>query len=101
MNHTVKIAVTVPARTLRSVEAARRRLGRSRSSIVAEALDAWLRSRSVEERDREYLAGYERIPEPEEGDVAAAIMASWDSWEPARARPRAAKKTTSGRQRRS
>ena len=81
MNHTSKIAVTVPSGTLRSVEVTRRRLGRSRSSIVTEALNAWLAARSASEGDRAYLAGYERVPEPEEPEISAAIMATWDTWD--------------------
>lgn len=89
-NHTQKIAVTVPARTLRQVEAARRRLNRSRSSVVTEALETWLAQRSSATSDREYLAGYERFPEPEEAALAVAIVSSWDAWEPSPARrPRA------------
>ena len=96
-NHTVKVAVTVPANTLRSVETLRKRLGRSRSSVVTEALKAWLVARSVEDRDREYLAGYERLPEPEEPELASAVMASWDSWDDAAPR----KRRTAVRRRRS
>ncbi len=87
MNHTLKFAVTVPARTFHGIESARKRMRRSRSSIVAEALEAWLGSHTMERRDRAYLAGYERIPEPEEPQLAAALLASWDAWddEPTRA----------------
>jgi hypothetical protein len=79
--HTMKIAVSLPERTMRGVEIARKRFGRTRSSIVAEALDAWLAAHSTDERDRRYLEGYERWPEPEDGAIAAAVMGSWDSWE--------------------
>ncbi len=79
--HTMKIAVSLPERTLRGVEIARKRFGRTRSSIVAEALEAWLAVHSTEERDRRYLEGYKRWPEPDEGTVAAAVMNTWDSWE--------------------
>lgn len=86
-SHTCKVAVTVPAQTLHRVEATRKRLRRSRSSVVAEALDAWLRARATDDRDRAYLAGYERVPEPEAGEISAAVLATWDSWEtPARRR---------------
>jgi hypothetical protein len=79
-SHT-KIAVTVPARTLRGVEAQRKRLGRTRSSIVAEALEAWLHRQGLDERDRAYLAGYRRVPEADDADVAAAVIAIWDAWD--------------------
>lgn len=89
--HTTKVAVSVPASTFRSVEAKRKRLGRSRSSIVAEALDAWLRSSGADDEDARYLAGYERFPEPEDAAAAVAVMETWDDWRgtPARSkRPR-------------
>ena len=79
----MKIAVSIPAETLRGVELARKRLARTRSSVVAEALDAWLRARAVGEEDRRYLEGYARQPEPEAGAIAAVVMASWDAWEEA------------------
>jgi hypothetical protein len=67
----------VPAKTLRAIELERRRLGRSRSSVVAEALDVWLEARSAGDQDRRYLEGYALHPEPEEAPVAAAVMAAW------------------------
>jgi hypothetical protein len=78
--HTAKIAVSLPAKTLRSVEVIRARLGRSRSSVVAEALEAWLRGRTATAEDLRYLEGYGRFPEPAESSVAAAIMETWDDW---------------------
>ncbi|MCL2779768.1 MAG: ribbon-helix-helix protein, CopG family [Polyangiaceae bacterium] len=78
--HTMKIAVSLPAKTLRSVEATRRRLGRSRSSVVAEALESWLEGHTSATEDARYLEGYARYPEPDDGAVAAAVMATWDDW---------------------
>jgi hypothetical protein len=81
-NHTAKIAVSLPAATLRSVETARRKLGRSRSSVVAEALEAWLKAHAVDDRDRVYLEGYARSPETDEFDaVAFAAISSWGPWD--------------------
>jgi len=86
MKSTTKVAVSIPVATLRSVEQERRRLHRSRSAIVAEALEAWLRARAVGVADRRYIAGYLRRPEtPEEVAASEAIameaMASWEPWE--------------------
>ena len=97
-SHTAKIAVSVPAKTLRSVETARRRLGRTRSSVVVEALDSWLAAQAEGSADRAYLEAYTRQPEPAENEVAAAIVSTWAPWEdasnvpPARARPGTAPK---------
>jgi len=78
--------VSIPLATLRSVEQARRRLRRSRSAVVAEALEEWLRARAASAADRRYVAGYLRHPEtPEEVAASEAIameaMASWEPWE--------------------
>jgi hypothetical protein len=96
-NHTAKIAVTVPIQTLRAVETTRRRLARSRSSVVAEALRDWLSARSSADQDRQYLEGYEKFPEPAEADVAAMVMASWDSWDDGRVVAPAKRSRKSGR----
>ncbi len=80
----MKIAVSLPAKTLRSVELARKRLGRSRSSVVAEALEAWLRQHSANDEDRRYLEAYSRIPEPSDDSVATAVVATWDDWSDAK-----------------
>ena len=86
MKSTAKVAVSIPVATLRSVEQERRRLRRSRSAIVAEALEAWLRARAVGVADRRYISGYLRHPEtPEEVAASEAIameaMAAWEPWE--------------------
>jgi metal-responsive CopG/Arc/MetJ family transcriptional regulator len=86
MNRTAKVAVSLPADILRSVERVRRKLGKSRSAVVAEALDDWLRARELSEADRRYVRGYARIPEaPEEiaatDAIAADAMAGWEPWE--------------------
>lgn len=44
MSTVAKVAVSLPVETLRGLEAMRRRLGRSRSALVAQAIDEWLAS---------------------------------------------------------
>jgi metal-responsive CopG/Arc/MetJ family transcriptional regulator len=79
---TAKIAISMPLATLRSLEHARRRLGRSRSALITEAVEAWLHAREVSEADRQYVEGYLRRPEPsrEAASIAAAAVAAWESW---------------------
>ena len=81
-----RIAVTVPRRTLTALEQARRRTRRSRSSLVAEALDAWLRRGAMDAEDQGYVRGYLRVPEraDEAGAIAAAAVASWEPWDDSR-----------------
>jgi ribbon-helix-helix CopG family protein len=79
-----KIAVTVPTETYAVVERLRRRLGKSRSAVVALALEEWVRGVDLAEADRRYVEGYLRTPEAvdEIGAVAAQATSSWSSWSP-------------------
>lgn len=77
------MTVSVPATTLAAVERARRRLRKTRSAVVSEALAEWLRAQDVSGEDRRYAEAYLRVPE---GDVAGEAIASgsvaeWDRWE--------------------
>jgi hypothetical protein len=84
-----KIAVTVPTETYSIVERLRLRLGKSRSAVVALALEDWIRSADLAEADRRYVEGYLRVPEAvaEIGAVAAQAISSWDSWSPGEPSP--------------
>lgn len=79
-----KIAVTVPTETYAVVERLRRRLGKSRSAVVALALEEWVRAADLAEADRRYVEGYLRTPEAvdEIGAVAAQATSYWGSWSP-------------------
>ncbi len=78
-----KIAVSVPRATLASVEKERHRVGRSRSSVVSEALDEWLKARLPDDRELRYARGYLKHPEADADSVAvaAAAVAAWEPWE--------------------
>ena len=84
MTEFTKIAVTVPTETYAVVERLRRRLGKSRSAVVALALEEWVRSANRAEADRRYVEGYLRVPET--GDEIAAVAAQatshWAAWAP-------------------
>ncbi|HEX3759973.1 MAG TPA: hypothetical protein VHW23_14760 [Kofleriaceae bacterium] len=79
-----KIAVTVPTETYAVVERLRRQLGKSRSAVVALALEEWIRSIDLAEADRRYVEGYLRTPEAvdEIGAVAAQATSHWYRWSP-------------------
>jgi hypothetical protein len=79
-----KIAVTVPTETYAVVERLRRRLGKSRSAVVALALEEWIRGVDLAEADRRYVEGYLRTPEAvdEIDAVAAQATSYWYSWSP-------------------
>jgi len=82
-----KIAVTVPTATYTVVERLRRRLGKSRSAVIALALEDWIRATDVSDDDRRYAEAYARIPESpaalaEIRAVAAEGTSHWQTWEP-------------------
>lgn len=60
------------------------RLGRSRSSLIREALEHYLVDESEAEIDRQIIEGYTRIPQTEEEDAwaraAATRMLAEERW---------------------
>jgi metal-responsive CopG/Arc/MetJ family transcriptional regulator len=77
------VTVSVPATTLAAVERARRRLRKTRSAVVSEALAEWLRSQDVHDEDRRYAEAYLRVPEGDAATeaIAAGSVGEWDRWE--------------------
>jgi metal-responsive CopG/Arc/MetJ family transcriptional regulator len=71
----VKLVVSVPEQLLQRVERVRKELGRSRSSVVAEALAFWLGHSDDERRARLYQEGYLRDPYTRE-EIAAVDRAA-------------------------
>jgi metal-responsive CopG/Arc/MetJ family transcriptional regulator len=83
MKSVAKVAVSIPADTLKSLERVRARLRKTRSGAVTEAIERWLRAEEVGDEERRYLEGYLRHPErgEEVAKVAAAAAATWEPWE--------------------
>ena len=82
-----KIAVTVPTATYTVIERLRRRMGKSRSAVVALALEEWIRTADISDDDRRYAEAYVRIPESpaalaEIRALAAQATSHWQTWEP-------------------
>ena len=78
-----KVTVSVPAGTLATLERVQRRLGKTRSALVSEALAEWLRTQDVPDADRRYAEAYLRQPEAaaESEATAAGAVAEWSRWE--------------------
>lgn len=78
-----KVAVSLPAKTLRRLESARKRLGKSRSRAVSEAIECWLDAQAVGAGDRRYVQAYLEHPESadERAAIAGAAMSGWERWE--------------------
>jgi hypothetical protein len=78
-----KIAISLPPKTFAALERKRRELKKSRSAIVAEALDAFFTGASLTDEERRYVAGY--VAHPEDSREADAITAAsaWGEWDEA------------------
>ncbi len=83
MKKAAKVAVSIPAETLAALERLRRKRGQSRSSAVAEAIEAWLKASDLGEADRRYAEAYLRDPEAVEESAAIAekVVTGWEPWE--------------------
>ena len=67
MQTTVKVAVSLPKAQYKVAEKRRRILHVSRSAMVREALQQWLRNLEEQEAVRQYIEGYQRHPESTKG----------------------------------
>jgi metal-responsive CopG/Arc/MetJ family transcriptional regulator len=70
-----KVAVSLPVPLYRALERERRRLGKSRSAVLQEALRDWLRRGVQADLVRDYQAGYRARPEGERDAEAALATA--------------------------
>jgi hypothetical protein len=80
----------VPTKTYAAVERLRRRLGKSRSAVVALALGQWAHSADSADADRAYIEGYLRIPEAVDQISAVAAQVTSRGRRP---RPKAQKRS--------
>jgi metal-responsive CopG/Arc/MetJ family transcriptional regulator len=83
MDRTAKIAISLPGSVLQKLERARRSLGKSRSAVIREAIEHWLRCSEIDPAEQQYIQGYLRHPEQTEqtAAVAASVIAGWEEWE--------------------
>lgn len=84
MEHSVKTAISLPAQTYQRAEAVRKKAGKSRSELYAQALDGFLRVLEVREMEARYEAGYRKHPETREevAEIEAWTRAAAESWDP-------------------
>jgi hypothetical protein len=76
-----KFAVSIPPKTFAAVEKKRRELRKTRSAVVAEALESWLAGGMLGEEERRYLAGYLKHPETEQATDPLMTASSWGDWD--------------------
>jgi metal-responsive CopG/Arc/MetJ family transcriptional regulator len=63
---TIKTAVSLPADTYHKAEKLRKKLGQSRSEMVANALDELIKGAQTREAEEKDAAAYKALPESEE-----------------------------------
>jgi metal-responsive CopG/Arc/MetJ family transcriptional regulator len=82
MTLAAKVAISMPAETLTEIDALCRKLGRTRSSLLTEAVRGLLAQHHLDERDRRYMEAYLRHPEraADSAAVASAAVATWERW---------------------
>ena len=82
MKSVTRVAISVPADTLASLERLRRKQGRSRSAAVTEAIERWLLAHEMGELEQRYVEAYLRRPERVDTAVAtaSAVVRTWERW---------------------
>jgi predicted DNA-binding protein len=63
MGQVVKVAISIPREKYQRAEQLRKRTGRSRSALYAEALDGLFAALAIRELEAQYAAGYRAHPE--------------------------------------
>ena len=78
MGRTARIVIGLSNETLRSLDRVTRRLGTSRSTAVASAIDDWVRLYELDPDDKRYAEAYLRMPEgtTELATIAAGATAT-------------------------
>ena len=77
---TIKTAVSLPAETYQKAEKLRKKLGKSRSQMVADALANLIHEAEKRERDERFIAAYKKYPETD-AEVVSAQAATEKVWD--------------------
>lgn len=63
MDKAIKFAVSMPEGKFKEIEMIRLKEGLSRSKVIFEAVDLWMKSKMMENQIRKYEEGYRNMPE--------------------------------------
>ena len=74
MSGTNKVAISLPNEIFEAIEQERKESGESRSQLFRRAIEMLLRRRQEEEKIRQYVRGYEQMPETEEETLIPAQL---------------------------
>ena len=85
MSRIAKIAISLPEDILEAVEAERKLKGESRSEFFRRAADALLKQRWERMAAKEYVRGYQEIPESaeevESAHLAGSAILAMEPWD--------------------
>ena len=70
-----KVAISLPTKTLQSLERVRKRLRLNRSEAFQQAVTVWLATKETDPRIAEYIRGYET--HPDDPAETLAMAAAW------------------------
>jgi metal-responsive CopG/Arc/MetJ family transcriptional regulator len=76
---TIKTAVSLPAETYQKAEKLRKKLGKSRSLMIADALNSLIKAEEIRDKEARDRAAYLKHPETDE-EVAEAVAATEEAW---------------------
>jgi metal-responsive CopG/Arc/MetJ family transcriptional regulator len=71
MSKTSKVAISLPTKIFEAIEQERKESGESRSELFRQAIEILLHRRQEEEKLRQYILGYQQMPETKEEITAA------------------------------
>lgn len=77
---TIKTAVSLPSETYQKAEKIRKKLGKSRSEMVAQALAKMIKEIEIRELEERYVAAYKAMPET---PAEIAELGAWPLESPA------------------
>ena len=66
MEYSLKTTISLPKEDFLKIETYRKKLKKSRSEIIQEAVHQWFENRALKEKEQQYLEGYARHPEDAE-----------------------------------
>lgn len=77
---TIKTAVSLPAETYHKAEKLRKKLGKSRSAMIADALDKMIKETEIKEAEERDAAAYKTNPETaaEHRGWEKRVAEAWD-----------------------
>ena len=76
---TIKTAISLPAEIYHKAEKLRKKIGKSRSKMIADALLKMIKEIENRERDEREIAAYKKHPETPE-EIATAMAATEEAW---------------------